>query len=380
MKKLSVLTLLDLNPTKFGALEEYALALSSELLKRGHFGAVGFSELPPTWLKQRYDSAGVPVLRIKRADGQIPLMLNLRRIIRQYGINLVHATFYDIYSPALLMPTIAHSCKLVYSDQVSRTFHPKNGVRSIWRFLRNRLCQKFIAAIIADAEFIRRCQIQDHFARSDKLTVIYNGVNCNRFRRGNPTHREDVLASLGIPANGFVLTTIANCIPEKGLSYFLDAAQMVIMEKPNTTFVIVGDGPDRSNLERQAVKLGIREKCIFMGMRVDTELFLSISDVFVLLSVWEEAFAFSLLEAMASSCPVVSTLVGAIPESVQDGVTGILVPPRDAKAAAGAMLHLLDNESLRLTMAHAARQRMVNSFSLEHWIDQTINLYTQILG
>ncbi len=380
MKKLSVLTLLDLNPNKFGALEEYGLALSSELLKRGHFGAVGFSDLPPTWLRQRYDSARVPVLRINRGDGQIPLILNVRRAIHQYGINIVHATFYDIYSPALPMATIGTSCGLVYSDQVSRTFHPKNGVRCIWRFVRNRLCQTFISAIIADAEFIRQCQLRDHFTRPDKLTVIYNGVNCDRFRRVNSTNRKAVLANLGIPPNGFVFTTIAKCMPEKGLNYFLDAAQMVIKDKPSTTFVIVGDGPDRSNLERQAANLGIRDKCIFTGMRVDTEVFLSISDAFVLLSVWEEAFAFSLLEAMASTCPVVSTLVGAIPESVQDGVTGILVPPRDAKAAAAAMLELINNEPLRLTMAHAARQRMVNQFTLEHWVDQTINLYAQILA
>ncbi len=169
-------------------------------------------------------------------------------------------------------------------------------------------------------------------------------------------------------------------MPEKGLNYFLDAAQIVIKDRPSTTFVIVGDGPDRSNLERHAVNLGIRDKCIFTGMRVDTEVFLSITDVFVLLSVWEEAFAFSLLEAMASTCPVVSTRVGAIPESVQDGVTGILVPPRDAKAAAAAMLDLLNNESLRLTMADAARQRMVNQFTLEHWVDHTINLYAHILA
>jgi glycosyltransferase involved in cell wall biosynthesis len=380
MKKLSVLTLLDLNPTKFGALEEYGLRLSSELLKKGHFGVVGFSELPPTWLKQRYDSAGVPVVRVNPADGRIPLILNVRRVIRQYAINLVHATFYDIYSPALLMATIADSCKLVYSDQVSRTCRPKTGVRSTWRFLRNRLYQNFISAIIADAEFIRQCQIQDHFARPDKLTVIYNGVNCDRFRRDNSSHREDVLASLGISPNGFVLTTIAKCIPEKGLNYLLEAAQMVVTQIPNTTFVIVGDGPDRAKLERQAVTLGIRDKCIFTGMRVDTEVFLAISDVFVLLSVWEEAFAFSLLEAMASCCPVVSTRVGAIPESVQAGVTGILVPPRNANAAAAAMLDLLSNESLRLTMAHAARQRTLNQFSLEHWVDHTINLYAQILG
>jgi glycosyltransferase involved in cell wall biosynthesis len=108
---------------------------------------------------------------------------------------------------------------------------------------------------------------------------------------------------------------------------------------------------------------------------VDTENFLSAADVFILLSVWEEAFAFSLLEAMASGCPIVATRIGAIPESVEDGLTGILVPPRDAKAAANAILKLLNDNTLRLGMGGAARKRVEDHFSLEHWVDQTIKLY-----
>jgi glycosyltransferase involved in cell wall biosynthesis len=109
-------------------------------------------------------------------------------------------------------------------------------------------------------------------------------------------------------------------------------------------------------------------------------MFLSIADVFVLLSVWEEAFAFTLLEAMASSCPVVATRIGAIPESILDGVTGILVPPQDTKTTAEAILKLLKDETLRRRMGIAGRERVERHFSLERWIGETIRIYEKAIA
>jgi glycosyltransferase involved in cell wall biosynthesis len=109
-------------------------------------------------------------------------------------------------------------------------------------------------------------------------------------------------------------------------------------------------------------------------------MFLSIADVFVLLSVWEEAFAFTLLEAMASSCPVVATRRGAIPESILDGVTGILVPPQDAKATAEAILKLLNDETLRQRIGLAGRERVERYFSLERWVGETIRIYEKAVS
>jgi glycosyltransferase involved in cell wall biosynthesis len=377
MKKISVLTLISMNPNKLGALEEYALHLSKELIRRGHFAAVGFSEYPPDWLMQKFNTSGIEVLRFSPSNGAITFITHLRKVIQKYNLNIVHATFYPFYSLKLITATIGNNCKLIFSDQESRISHTSRGLKSIFRFLRNRLYQKYIHAIIADAEFIRKCQIQDHFTKPDKVSVIYNGVNLQRFKI-NLAHKSDILKKFSIPPNSSVIVTIAQCIPEKGLNYLIDAAKMVIEEHANTFFIIVGNGPERTVLERQTVSLGIQDNVIFTGMRVDTEVFLSVADVFVLLSVWEEAFAFSLLEAMASGCPVVASRIGAIPES-QDGMTGILVPPHDAKSAAEAILSLLNNDTLRSNMGFAARQRVENYFSLDHWINQTINLYEKAL-
>jgi len=125
---------------------------------------------------------------------------------------------------------------------------------------------------------------------------------------------------------------------------------------------------------------GLKDNVFFTGMRIDTEVFLSVADVFVLTSVWEEAFAFSLLEAMASGSPVVATRIGAIPESVEDGVTGILIPPHDAKATATAILRLLNDSTLRSKLGLMGRKRVERHFSLDHWVNQTIKLYENVFG
>lgn len=379
MEKMSVLTLIHMKPNKLGALEEYSLHLSGELIRRGHHAAVGFSDYPPPWLMEKFESFGIQVLKFEPSDTGNKLIMDMRKAIQKHDLNIIHATFYPIYSKNLILATIGNGCKLIYSDQESRISHPTKGWRSLGRYLRNRVFQRYIEAIVADAEFIRECQIKDHFTKPEKLPIIYNGVNLKRFKRATTAERNNFLKEFNISQNSFLIVTIAQCIKEKGLNYLLDAAKMVADKHPNSIFFIVGDGPERSNLEKQASTLGIKDKVIFTGMRVDTEKFLSVADVFALLSVWEEAFAFSLLEAMASGCPIVATRIGAIPESVQDGVTGILVPPRDGESAANAILKLLNNDSLRLDMSMASRKRIEDLFSLEKWVSETIELYEKIV-
>lgn len=380
MKKLSVLTLIDMSPNKLGALEEYALRLSSELIQGGHFAAVGFSEYPPEWLKEKFKAFGIEVLKISCGNGALRFIMDIRKTIRRYGLNIIHATFYRFYSPNLIVATIGNGCKLIYSDQESRIAHPLAGFKGVFRLLRNSFFQRYIHAIIADAEFVRECQIRDHFTKPDKVPVIYNGVNLQRFRRADAAQRVDILRKLKVSHEWSVIVTIAQCIWAKGLNYFIDAANLIVRERPNSIFLIIGDGPERFELEKQTVTSGLEDNVIFTGMRVETEMFLSVADVFVLLSVWEEAFAFTLLEAMASGCPVVATRTGAIPESIQDGVTGILVPPRDAEGAARAILKFLKDDALRLKMGRAGRKRVEDHFSLEQWVSKTIELYEKAIN
>ena len=374
-RKISALNLIGVNPNKLGALEEYALGVSKELVRRGHSAFVGFLKFPPSGIMQEFRNSDIKVLGFDHKGGSISFIRKLRRIIQENEINILHVTFYNIYSPVFVLSILGHTTHLIYSDQYSRVYHPSMSLKSIYRFSRNRMIQRFIHTIVADAKFIKECHMQDEFVKSNKVQVIYNGVNIERFNRSSIQSRSKLLNEFKIPEKSRLIVTVAQCIPYKGLDYLLEAARIVLEKHSDTFFFIIGDGPDRKELERKAYDLKIRDRCFFTGVRMDTENFLGSADIFVLLSVWEEAFAFSLLEAMASGCPVVATNIGAIPESVQDGATGILVPPRDAGATATAISKLLDDESLRLKMGRAARKRVEDNFSLRNWVNQTIHLY-----
>ena len=139
MKKLSVLILINMNPNKLGALEEYALRLSTELIQKGHFASVGFSKAPPDWLGDKFKAFGIEVIEFNSSKPVLAFIRDMREAIRKYGINILHATFYPFYSPILILATIGNGCKLIYSDQESRISHPQKGLRNLVRYLRNRL-------------------------------------------------------------------------------------------------------------------------------------------------------------------------------------------------------------------------------------------------
>lgn len=377
--KPSVFTLIDIKSHKFGAIEEYALALSTLLFQRGSFGAVGFTENTPEWLQKQFTAQGIPILTLPAPNRPWAFIHSLRKILMLNRINILHATFFSTYDPRLILSTIGSRCRLIHSDQFSRKGHPKSSLFSPLRFIRNKVLQQFIYTVIADAEFIKSCQINDMNMPRDKLKVIYNGVNTTRFAPSHNAQSGYILQEFDLPDDSKIIVCIAQLIPEKGVVYLIEAAAQLTHRYPKLYVFLVGEGPQREELQLKVHQLGLQDHIHFTGLRIDTESFLAVADIFVLLSVWEEAFAFSLLEAMAAGCPVVATRIGAIPESVIHQETGLLVPPRDPEAAAQAIHYLLDHDHEREQMGRAARKRVEDHFSLERWVSETIQLYEKIL-
>jgi glycosyltransferase involved in cell wall biosynthesis len=231
--------------------------------------------------------------------------------------------------------------------------------------------------IIADAEFIRNDLITNAGADPTRVCVIYNGVNVARFI----AHSQNFEAKerFGIPRWNLVVTTVAKCIPEKGVDVFLRAASEISRNIRGVKFLVVGDGPLLESMKAFSARLGISDATLFLGLRSDVEEILAASDVFVLCSLWQEAFAFTLLEAMAAGVPVVASRIGAIPESVADGATGLLFTPGDSAGAAKAIETLLIDHKLRGGMGLSGRKRVETSFSMERWVNQTISVYEGIL-
>ena len=199
---------------------------------------------------------------------------------------------------------------------------------------------------------------------AEKVDVIFNAVEpADQNRRP----RAEVRRELGIPADAPVIGTVGRCERQKGMRYFLEAATGVRKRYPDARFLVVGDGPLQDELEAYARDLGIDDATMFLGWRDDVPDLLGAMDVLGLASLWE-TFGLVLAEAMEARLPVVATRVDGIPEVVEDGLTGILVPPTDVPAMVDAFIRVLGDADLAEKMGKAGAERLAEVFSVQDMV------------
>ncbi|MGH2756835.1 MAG: glycosyltransferase [Actinomycetota bacterium] len=221
----------------------------------------------------------------------------------------------------------------------------------------DRLGLRFATHGVACSDSVRRFYIEDCRVPAHKLTTIHNSVDLSRFSPVRAaTGRSDEAFS------GSTLICVASLTEQKGLSVLLEALSLLPEGTKDFRLLLVGEGPLRSDLERQASRLGLADRVHFLGMREDVPDLLVASTVFVLPSLWE-GLGVAALEAMAASLPVVASSVDGLREVVEDGVTGILVPPGDGRLLSSALEKVLGDNALRDRMGRAGRERVARMFS-----------------
>ena len=211
------------------------------------------------------------------------------------------------------------------------------------------------------SECIRAQFVQFEPRAQNKTTVVYNGIVPDEFVVDAAVARQ-VKTELGISESARVIGTVSRLSPEKNVGLFVQAAQMVLGKMPDAKFLIVGDGPERATLEKQARALSIADAMCFAGQRADVPRMLAAMDVFVLASD-TEGFALALVEAMAAARAIVATDVGGAREALPDGECGVLIPPRDATALANAVTELLRHENKCRALGERARERVAQKFT-----------------
>jgi glycosyltransferase involved in cell wall biosynthesis len=209
-----------------------------------------------------------------------------------------------------------------------------------------------------------------------RFHVIYNGVDTSRVAQ-TPNAALDFRRKFGIPEKRAIVTQVSWIIPDKGIGDLLAAAPLVLERNPDVQFVVVGEGASRDELVRLAAQMGIQDHVTWTGLVQDpfAEGVYAAAEVVCQVSRWEEVFGFTIAEAMACGRPVVATRVGGIPELVQDGHTGFLVPRGDPGQIAGRILMLLDDPDLRARLGEAGRSVVAARFYLKQNVSQLLNLY-----
>ncbi len=211
---------------------------------------------------------------------------------------------------------------------------------------------------------------------ADKIQVIYNAMEDATLAgalSSGPSRAE-----LGLPLDGRLVGMVANFNFEiKGHRYFIEAAARVARDRCDVRFILVGDGALREGCERQVRELGLADRFHFLGKRGDVPAILAHLDVSVLCST-SEGLSNVIMESMAVGKPMVATRVGGNPELVEDGVTGLVVPPADSAALADAVGALLDDPARAMAMGKAARRVAEERFSVRAMVEAHEKLYGRL--
>jgi glycosyltransferase involved in cell wall biosynthesis len=395
--------------------QNQALLLLKGLRSRGH--APELLAADGSALGERAQSIGVPVHFVSRGGFRLPAARQIRSLLHTGQYDLLHANEAHAVSAAWLARSHKH-VPVVISRRVGYPIGKSRIARA-----------RYIAAgrIIANSEWVAR-QAADSGAPREKISVVYEGAEIpapftsqqkrDGRRRWNVADKEILLGCVGV------------LLPDKGQEFLIRALAVLHHESrqrsrqgmgpesrqesepespqesrseptpelrsqlrqtepksradsraefPATKLLLAGDGPCRPQLESLAKQLGVAESVVFAGFVKDVESVYAALDVFLLPSLFE-ALNNSLLAAMAYEIPSIAFDRGALGEIIQDGVSGKLVPATDIAALSGAIAALLNHPDTARSLGLAGRDRVIENFSADRMVEETLHIYRQILS
>jgi glycosyltransferase involved in cell wall biosynthesis len=354
-----------------GGQERVALDLAGSQVRAG-FRVTALSLAPPPDgpLAPEFRAAGVEVARVARPRPGVDLGLVLRLGVwlRKNGAVLAHthnrmALIYGAPAARLSGAAVVHT---------KHGNNPKGGTRLLAGNLAARCLDAFVAVSQETAAFARgRKEIDER-----RLTVIPNGIALDRFHP-DPSARARVRAELGIDPGSWVVGTVGRIAVEKNQQLLLRAAAPML--GPQRRLVVAGDGPLLGSLSELATALGIAPFVHLLGVRRDVPDVLNALDVFVLCST-TEGLPLAIPEAMATGLPVLSTNVGGIPNVIEEGATGYLVPTGDEEALRARLSMLRADAELGRACGSRGRTVAVQRFSSERMQRDYIELYERVLS
>jgi glycosyltransferase involved in cell wall biosynthesis len=330
-----------------------------------------------------------PMLDQARALGHLPVVFPLRgslmqantalqitrmaKVIRDRGVKLVHSTDFNTNLLGLVAARLAGVRCIVSRVDLG---HPRYGF-SKWHRAAEKWSARHADLVVANAEAVRRVCIEEEGCRPERVLVVRNGLDLVRF---DAQAAEELKAPLPIPAGAPFVAVIGNLWPVKGHRMLVEAVGKLAGKLPGWRFLCAGDGSERPWLTRRIAELGLEDRVLLIGHRLDVPALLRRARAAALCSS-AEGLSNALMEAMAASLPVVATRVGGNPELVRDGENGFLVPSGDADAMAARLLDLLGGEPGRaMQMGLRGRARIETELTLEAMARGHRDLYRRALG
>jgi len=299
---------------------------------------------------------------------------DLVRILRRRHCDVVHlhglgaSAFGRLAAWRLGIPAVVH----IHDDYVGQGWgYPR------WMYAIDRLLEPLTARCIAVSEAASRSAATVQGFPEAKLRVLWNPVDLSHFRPDGTTWPEALRAELRLPEGAQVVVSVTRFMPAKRVDRLIEAFARVARRRPDAVLVLIGDGPQRGELEALAHARGVAGRVRFAGHRDDVPRWLGHARVFALSSP-NESFAIAALEAMACRVPVAAFSVGGLQEIVRDGREGLLAPPGDVDALATAIERLLADDGLRERLASGALAR-ARGFGLDAYVGALVSEYHAVV-
>jgi glycosyltransferase involved in cell wall biosynthesis len=317
----------------------------------------------------------IPLAMNNRFDMRIPY--RLARVVREDSVTILHshgggrADFFVYLASKLVNIPVKIT---TVANLVERWFEINPLQLYVYKRLQ-RKTEKIFDQFICVSDYLADYLIQQRGLDRTKVKTIYNGVDLDYFKatpESPPIKNE-------FPRKGeqILIGAIGRLVAEKGLEYLLEGIPDVLKRFPQAKVLLVGDGPLKAHLERRVISLGLKERIIFTGFRSDIREILSCLDILILPSLLE-GFPMIILEAMAMAKTIIASDIPGIREQIKDGTSGILVPAKDSKALAAAILRILASNRAAENISLAARQTVEEKFSIEKMVMETERLYLSL--
>jgi glycosyltransferase involved in cell wall biosynthesis len=365
---------------------EHQLLMNVEKLDRSRFESHVVHLYARTQLAPRIEAAGARVHSVACSGpfGTARRIVKLARLIRQLGIDLVHTSNVDGelhggIAGRMTGVAVVGTLTNIAAEQVRLVDNPYLNARklrlaqALRRFVLRRTHDRYIAI----SKYVAQSTIRAVRLPPAAIEVIYRGLPQGGME-AEPHDVEAVRRECDMDRHYPVLLTVGRLVPQKGQRYLIEAMPAILRAHPRARLLIVGIGFLEQRLREQVAALGLEESVRFLGRREDVAALMGAADIFVFPSLFE-GLGVSLLEACASGLPCVVSNVGPLPEVVENGATGVLVPSQDPGSLAAAIARLASDPDQMRRYGAAARARVRRTFQIDRSIAQLEALYDDLL-
>lgn len=324
---------------------------------------------PDEKIAGEFKDIGIPIHLIKKKDALDPkLPFRLYKLIKDLKIDVLHTNNQGSWLYGTIAANIAR-IPIVHTEHTNVIYHAGN--KNLWLKL-EKLLSFFTFKITTVAESVANFMICEQNIKKDKIKVIENGIDADIY--DFELDKNQKKKEISLKESDIAVGIVARLTGNKAHDVLIKAFSFVVEEDSNAKLVIVGDGPLRNELSALTEKLELNDRVMFLGVRRDIPELLKAFDIFVLSSI-REGLPVSILEAMASSLPVVATSVDGNAEVVSNGETGLLVPVNDPETLSKALLKLIKDGELSKQMGINGRSRVVKHYTFDKMIKMYEDIY-----